>query len=186
MLDINYAWIVLERVGEIVLNNVQGCVLELGGGKSSWVMVELARKFDRKFYMCDSSPYTCQQVRDGVKYEKMEIIRDNSTHFIWDFKDTPAVVFHDCCHRWKTARKETFKLLEIMSPGGVLFVHDTTPPKWRYEQKIARGRTSDMWKYRKEMEERKDIDVFTWRYTAADCGLTMILKKDMTEPEYRT
>jgi hypothetical protein len=186
MLDINHGWIVLERVGEIVLNNVKGCVIELGGGVSTPIMMELAKKFDRNFYTCDSRGSICDWIRGNVKYEKINVMHQNSWHFILNLKDTPAVVFHDCDHRWRIVRKEVDKLIEILAPGGVIFIHDTAPPVWRYEQKIAKGKKMNTFWIRKFLEERKDVDTFTWRYTAADCGLTMILKKDMTEPEYRT
>jgi len=67
-----------------------------------------------------------------------------------------------------------------------MFLHDTCPWKSTYEKKIAGGKQITTHQVRKALERNDKLDVFTWRYTASNCGLTMVLKKDMTEPFYRT
>jgi hypothetical protein len=72
-----------------------------------------------------------------------------------------------------------------VATGGVIFLHDTSPWKRTYNKKINMGRELTLPLIKKELKADETIEVFTWPYTAANCGLTMILKKDMTQPWYR-
>ena len=69
-----------------------------------------------------------------------------------------------------------------------MFFHDTCPMQGYYERKLEKkGIENEMstWRLKSVLKSRDDIEVFTWPYTASNCGLTMILKKDITLPFYR-
>jgi len=64
--------------------------------------------------------------------------------------------------------------------GGIIFMHDTyqtTDLKIRNESH-PRGPASDHFKVRQELEATESLQTFTWPYTAGNCGLTMVMKKD--------
>ena len=46
-------WAVIERLGDIILKNVEGHVFEIGIGFSTAMLGDLADDFDRDFYCFD-------------------------------------------------------------------------------------------------------------------------------------
>ena len=46
-------------------------------------------------------------------------------------------------------------------------------------------KVGNVYKVRQELETRDDIQIFTWPYTAANCGLTMVMKKEPNRPYYK-
>jgi len=180
-------WIILERLTDVILANVPGCIVEIGAGRSTLVLAKHAEKMGVKFYTCDISTKGCNWIREQLPdCKNLEIYNGKSTNFMQEFNDKPSVVFIDGDHRAKIVKMEVDFFLEKLNVGGVMFLHDTCPWQTTYEAKIAQGRSIDTYTVRKELEKNPALDVFTWRYTAGDCGLTMVLKKDMMLPEYRT
>ena len=178
-------WIILECLSDIILYNIKGCIVEIGMGFSTSILSNIAEKHSVNFYTCDKSHKTFNKVKDGIEYENFKPYFATSEDFMKSFNDTPAVVFLDGDHSYDILKQEVYFFLDKMLYGGVLFMHDTTPIMGRYESKIEQGRKMTTHLMRKEIELNKDYDVFTWRYTAANCGLTMVLKKDLSEPFYR-
>jgi len=180
-------WIMLDRLCDVILSNVPGNIVEIGCGYSTIVLAKHAEAFGVQLHTCDYSTRKCNWVKDTFKYEGIKVYNMRSTHFIWDFKDEPAIVFIDGDHRAVVLRKEVDFFLPIVKPNGVIFLHDTCPRETTYIKKTAGGKIMDTYVVRKELEQRenKDFDIFTWPYTAGNCGLTMILKKDLTQPFYR-
>jgi predicted O-methyltransferase YrrM len=178
-------WIILEKLVGVILENVPGCIVEIGSGVSTLILADQARSSNSKLYTCDSMLNQIKMVTEVAKYENLITFYGKSRDFMKTFNDTPSVVLLDGSHRLVTVREEVKFFLDKLNVGGVLFIHDTCPWKETVEKKVALGKKIDTYLIRKELENDKTLDVFTWRYTASKCGLTMVLKKDMSEPEYR-
>jgi len=176
----------LDKVIGLVLDNVKGCIVEIGAGESTKILSYFSKLFNRDFYTCDTSIGVCQWIKDNVKNDRMKVHNCSSYDFMRQFQDNPAIVLLDGNHYAVGVRTEALFFLEKMNPGGVMFLHDTCPLPATWEKKTKGGKIMDTYLVRKELEQRDDVDCLTWRYTAAGCGLTMVLKKDMNEPFYRT
>lgn len=180
------SWVIMDRLVDVVLAYVPGPVVEIGIGHSTWVLARHAMAAGVPFYTCDIRARKCAWAEEVIKYDKLHVFCGRSFEFIKDFSERPAVVFIDGEHEYATVKVEVDFFLPLMPPGGVLFLHDTCTVAFRHEKRLLeRKKIIDTPRIRKELEKRDDVDVLTWRYTAAECGLTMVLKKDMTEPEYR-
>ena len=187
--ELDYAfkeWIVLDKLVGVVLSNVKGCVVEIGAGYSTLVLAKQAEDVGVKLYSCDISTRKCDWVRKAIAYDGLVVFRGSSKAFLDQFDDVPAVVFIDGNHHYSTIKFESDFLLEKMPYGGVMFLHDTMPWQRTYEKKVGSNKEITTHILRKEFEKREDLECFTWPYTAVQCGLTMLLKKDMSQPFYRT
>jgi len=182
---INNPWVVLDRIAEIVLYNVRGCIVEIGIGRSTLVLENLARKYNRVFYTVDRRGSKYEWAKKHITYEQAHINHMLAATFMETFKYSPAIVLLDGSHKIECVTDETYFFLNKLHIGGILFIHDTAPKVKSYESKISQGKPMDTYKIRKDLEKAPNYDVFTWRYTAGRCGLTMVLKKDMRDPDYR-
>jgi len=178
-------WIILERLVGVILENVPGCIVEIGSGISTLVLADQARLHNAKLYTCDTMLSKLTEAKERADYPNLITYYGKSTEFMDVFIDNPSVVLLDGCHILDTIREEVGFFLDRLNVGGVLFIHDTCPWKETVEKKTKLGRKIDTYIIRKELEQDDSFDVFTWRYTASKCGLTMVLKKDLSEPEYR-
>jgi len=170
-------WLIIERLGDIILNHAEGCIFEIGIGHSTLVFKKFADIFDRTFYCFDQSERKCNWAKDmGCK-----ILQGKSLKTMQKFPDIPvAMGLIDGRHDAKTCRAEAEFFVPRLSIGGVIFIHDTylvNDRKIRVESH-PRGPAGDMYLVRQELQATKNLQVFTWPYTAGDCGLTMILKED--------
>ena len=66
---------------------------------------------------------------------------------------------------------EINSFLPRLALGGIMFVHDTT---------IYHLRRYSQWKHIEFLDKANSHYLFTWPYTAGQCGLTMIMKRDIT------
>lgn len=177
-------WIIMDNLVGIILSYVPGCIVEIGVGSSTWVLCRHAEKAKVKFYSCDIDKGRCAWIKRELPY--VDVFCGNSFKFMKQFDDIPSVVFLDGNHKYPVVSKEAEFFLGKLKVGGVLFMHDTMPWERTYENRKAEGKEEpDTYLVRKELEKREDLEVFTWPYTAVYCGLTMVLKKDMTQPVYR-
>ena len=183
---VDHPWVVIDRIAEIVLDNVGGCVVEIGCGLSTVILAEQAKTYSRAFYTVDKRISKCNWVKENIGYDRTIISNQSSNNFMKTFNDVPALVLLDGSHELSTVEAEASFFLDKMNIGGVLFIHDTSPQIKHYERKVGQGRKMNTYEVRKTLEKDKRYDVFTWRYTAAKCGLTMVTKKDMGDPVYRT
>lgn len=170
-------WIVVDRLTDIILSNVKGCVVEIGIGVSTEVLLKHTKKLGVVQYSCDTNRKKCNWAR---KIGVTEVYEGTSFNFIERFPDIPiALVLLDGDHRYPTVVKEVNFFLERLSLGGVIFMHDTCKTSW----KDVYGKvTSDSYLVRRELEQREDLMTFTWPY---DYGLTMVMKKEINSPIFR-
>ena len=162
-------WNMLDCLAPIILNNVKnGCIVDIGIGPSTRVLLKHSQALKREHYSCDKKENRCDWAREiGVP----NVFFGRSLDFIKQFPKTPvALAFIDGAHAYEIAIQETKFFLKKLAPGGVIFLHDTYPPFDRLKN------CGDVWKVRQEME-KSNVQTFTWPYTATDRGLTMLMKK---------
>jgi len=188
-------WIILDRLVPVILEHVEGCIVDIGIGVSTETLYDYSRQFNREHYSCDISKRMYNWVRKS--FTGIKPFCGKSIDFMKTFPDIPvAVAFIDGEHHYPTITEEVNFFLPKLSLGGVMFIHDTLPTKWRHvygyiSEKPGRtfGRymevTGDSYLIRQELERREDLMTFTWPYTAANYGLTMVMKKDMNAPKFR-
>jgi hypothetical protein len=177
-------WELLGRIVNVVVKNVDGCIVEVGGGKSSFVLYGVAKRNNVRYLSCDISPIQCRNVKSlGTE---VEVFMGSSIEFMKNFpKNVPiSVVFLDGEHTYSTVIKEIDFFLPKLSSGGLIMMHDTLP-KLHSDLEAGGAYTGDVYLARQEMEKRSDVQVFTWPYTALGYGLTMIMKKEEDPPFYR-
>jgi len=174
-------WTIIKQLGDVILRNAGGCIFEIGLGKSTPVLLKFARSFKRDHYCFDKKQRKC----DWAEQHGCKVFLGNSLDFLKEFPDIPvAMGLIDGDHQYKIAVQEFDFFVEKLSTNGVIFLHDTFPPFERWVQESGR-RCGNVYKLRQELEARDDIQVFTWPYTAANCGLTMVMKKEPNRPYYR-
>ena len=173
----NGRWVILETLAEIILSCRRGCVVEIGAGSSTLILAKLAEKEKVHLYTCDLGK-DIPPIFNGHFH-----FHGSSFDFINQFDHHPSVVFLDGNHDHKITMIEVEFFLKKLVIGGVIFMHDTYPPT---EKHLDIRNCCDSYKTRVEYEKKRDIvDIFTWPYTAGNCGLTMIIKKDPERPYYR-
>jgi len=181
-------WIIIERLGDIILKYNEGCIVEIGAGQSTFMLSGFAKRFNRMHYACDRSDRTCNWLKEKIKNDTTVICEMDSFDFMKldCFKNMQIALFLiDGNHKNKYVSKEADFLISKLVPGGVGFIHDTFIAVEYYEAYVARGARTEPYLTRLELENRKDIWTFTWPYTANECGLTMIMKKEENRPFYR-
>lgn len=178
-------WVIIDLLLPVILSYVPGSVIEIGVGHSTPVLAAHARAFERHFHTCDIRKGRCLWAATQVGGLGVSIHDCKSIDMMDKFDEPVAAGLIDGDHTANSVTKEVAFFFGKLSPGGVLFLHDTTPVPFRYEKKKLEGARIDTYTVRKELEERQDMDVFTWRYTAGECGLSMVMKKDPTAPFYR-
>lgn len=180
-------WIVLDRLADIILENVDGCVIDIGMGKSTYVLARHAKKFNRIQYSCEVQQKIIDKFcPDGKLHDNHIIYNGYSWDLMKDFDKKIAIVFMDGSHFYDTVKKEIEDFLTKLSDYGMVFVHDTFPPSENHVFEKEK-RCGNVYKVRKYFEKVNPGFTFTWPYKlqAQNCGLTMIMKKKEGEPYYR-
>ena len=175
-------WILIDALAPVILQNVEGCIVDIGIGASTTVLAKHAVTFGRKQYSCDQNRRFCKWADRELRTPI--VFCGDSTAFIKELSESIALAFHDGSHQHHIVINEARLLLEKLSPGGVLFIHDTYPhPDFVTEDGSKCG---DLYKTRQELEQDISLQVFTWIYTAFNFGLTMVMKKETNQPECRS
>lgn len=179
-------WIIVKRLAEVVLSHVKGCIVEIGIGESTPILAELALRFKRRHYACDvlTSKWNNFQ-KLGVIHEYMHKFHCKSFRFMKHFNDKPAIVFIDGNHHYDTVSKEAEFFIDRMPSGAMAFFHDMFIPDYIFEKYKQKGKEYDTYKCRQEIEKRKDVYTMSFPYTAANAGLTIVLKKESNPPFHR-
>ena len=177
-------WSIIQRLGDVILRKINGCVFEIGIGKSTPMLKKFADDFKRDLYCLDKNERKCVWAKSvGCK-----IIQGLTEDTLKSFPEIPvAMGLIDGRHDSITVRFEMNFFINLLTPGGVIFMHDTylqTDAKIR-DESHPRGLAGDVYKVRQELEMREDVQTFTWPYTAMDQGLTMVMKKEFDRPYYR-
>ncbi len=172
-------WIIMDRLVEVVLSHIPGCIVEIGIGESTAVLAKWALMFRRRHYACDVSTGKWDWfAKTGLVHEMMHKYHCKSFKFMKHFKDTPAIAFIDGNHSYAVVSKEAEFFLERLAPGGMAFFHDMYIPDKIFKKYLKKTREYDTYKCRQDIEKRSDVYSMSFPYTAARAGLTVILKKE--------
>jgi len=179
-------WIIIEQLGPTILTHIKGDIFEIGIGPNSTPMFKkFAEEFKRDLYCLDQKRGRCKWARElgGCKVFHARSLKT--------IKELPELSFAmglvDGRHEANTVRQEMYYFLDRLALGGIIFMHDTyllTDKKIR-NRDHKRGPAGDVYKIRQELESDKTLRTFTWPYTAGECGLTMVMKKDPDRPYWR-
>lgn len=177
-------WSIIEQLGDVILNNVEGDIFEIGIGYSTILLKKFADDFKRNFYCLDMNTRRCKWAETfGCK-----AIPGKTRNTLKLFPEIlVAMGLIDGRHDSITVRSEINFFLKFLVPGGIIFIHDTylpTDARIRNESH-RRGIAGDVYKVRQELEMRKDVQTFTWPYTAMNQGLTMVMKKESNRSFYK-
>ncbi len=181
-------WEIMLRLAPIILSETgTDAIIEIGMGRSTRDFAELRKEHPFELHSCDIVERKPKLFDEHHRYimKSEEFIHELTD----DVLDRTGLVFIDGEHHYEVIKMEIEFFLDRLNPNRYIFCHDMFP---KNETEIGRepirpsaAWTGDVWKYRLELEKRKDVDVFTWPITAACTGLTMIRKKDLNGPIYR-
>jgi hypothetical protein len=160
-------WELLEAIARIALKQRPGPIVEIGIGASTRIFAKIAQEYDLPYYTCDIKKHS-------QMFEGHTIFVGRSLEFIQQIDVSPALVFLDGCHNYGVVKQEFECFAQRLLENGIIFMHDTLPPTRRH---LQRGKCSNSWKLRQELEDCVDYNCFTFPYTARHCGLTMVMKK---------
>jgi len=180
-------WGLFGILADFVLTYIKGDIIEVGVCETSIYLSFLAKKYNRKVYHCDiqrSVIENCKTV-EGYFNDNAIIVCDSSDNFFKDTQFTPiALTFIDGEHDFLQVRRDFENAFDLTVPGGYLFIHDTMPLNEEY---LGPSRCGDVYRLRKFLEGRRDLwDIFTFPHSAWNVGLTMVRKKILDQPSYRT
>ncbi len=187
-------WRMLDMLTGMILKFSKGCVVEIGIGASTKLLMDHASAHNLKFYTCDLKSFEGSFVgryrKFSLSFDKKDpeilygenMIYANHIHFegpsldfIKTFKDTPSIVFLDGCHDYEVVKEEFYFFFNLLKLGGVIFIHDTLPFK---KKSLRKEFCSDAYRLRREIESSTEFtDCFTWSSTANNVGLTMVMKR---------
>jgi hypothetical protein len=178
-------WGLMGILADFVLHYTQGDIIEIGIGESSIYFTRLARKYKRKVYHVDrgSSDYiNLFSVPDF--FDKTNILYVGpSDEFFKEIKFTEiALVFIDGDHMYDQMKKDFDNSFSLLVENGYIFFHDLHPPD---EANTAETRSGDGYRFRKELERRGDIDIFTFPTSSWNAGLTIVRKIPKDAPYYQ-
>lgn len=165
--------------GDYVLSCTQGDILEIGVGESSIYLTALARKYNRRIYLCDASPSKIDNPLTVPGYldpNRTVFFPKESDKMFEQIKDARiALAFIDGDHRYEQVKKDFDNLWPLLVENGYVFIHDTYPPGSDW---LDENHCGTVYKLRQELEEIKNLDTITLpRGTSMGVGLTICRKK---------
>jgi hypothetical protein len=173
----------LGVLSDYVLNYTSGDIVEIGVCETSIFFTNLAYKHKRKVFHCDiqrSVIENCKTIDGYFKHDSV-VFCGSSDKFFDEVAFTPiALGFIDGDHNYEQVKKDFWNLLPHVVKGGFIFLHDTYP---KDEEWISENKCGTVYRLRKELEERKDLDVFTFTKSAWDVGLTIVKRREVREWE---
>lgn len=178
-------WVVLDRLLPVILFHRDGCLVEIGVGVSTFFMCKHGFDFNRTVYSVDMNSEKLKKYAYTRLYNGHKPVWASSADFIKQFNEPCSAVLIDACHEYDIAKMEFDFFFGKLVEGGVIFLHDTYPPVAEGDDPAALltpDGCGDVWKLRKELEDRDDLEIFTWPYTAKWMGLTMVMKKEKNRP----
>ena len=169
-------WGLLSVLCDYALYYTEGDIVEIGCGESSIYLSKLAEKYNRKCYHCEYSRGGVQNMKNTKGYfgKNSEVYTGKSDDFFNEITlPKIALCFIDGDHIYEQVKKDFMNLFNYVVKDGYIFLHDTYPPdqSWTVPSKCG-----TVYKLREELETWHTIDMFTFKMSAFDVGLTMIRK----------
>ena len=188
---------ILHDFGQYVLNGVQGDILEIGVGESSYFLSRLGEKFRRRIFHCDISPskivnpltvagYLSHEddvtyleergIPDGCGAKRVICFAGPSDDLFKRFAlPKIAFAFIDGDHRYEQAARDFWNVWPLLADEGVIALHDTYPPDETWTTENTCG---DVYRLRQELEKDPRMDCLTLgRGCAIGVGITFIRKR---------
>ena len=176
---------ILGIMGDFVLRHTPGAIAEIGVGESSVFLTRLARIWGRTVYHCDISKgeiKNCFTV-PGFFDKEETVFVGTSDDFFKEMVIPPiALGFIDGNHNYDFVKRDFDNMFSLLVDHGFLFMHDMYPPTEEY---LPEYRCGDGYKLRQELEQRSDLDIFTFPHAAMGVGFTMVRKLPKDLPYYR-
>lgn len=179
-------WGLLQVLCDYVLYYTEGDILEIGCGESSIFLSQLAEKYDRRSYHCEYSKSGVNNMKNTIGYfgKNSEVFNMKSDDFFASLSNGDigyprlALAFIDGDHLYEQVKKDFMNTFNYVVNDGFIFLHDTFPPdeSWHTE-----SRCGTVYKLREDLEDWPNLDVFTFKKSAFDVGLTMIQRNYGTD-----
>lgn len=169
-------WSLLGILSDFVLYYTKGDIIEIGIGESSLYFTRLARKYNRKIYHCDlqkSDYINLFSVPDFFDEQNIKYV-GKSDDFFKEIEFTKiALAFIDGDHMHEQVERDFNNLFNLLVPNGYIFFHDLHPAD---EFNTIETRSGDGYIFRKKLEQRGEIDIFTFPTSAWNAGFTIVRK----------
>jgi predicted O-methyltransferase YrrM len=111
-----------------------------------------------------------------------EIYIEDTDTFFTHFKENIDMAFIDADHRFESAKRDFMNCFNLLSPGGIIILHDTDPEK---DELFSSGYCGDSYKIVDYLEnEFLGINILTLPLTEA--GLSIVTKKSDTRTHRRS
>lgn len=169
-------WGVLGVLSDYVLQWLNGNIIEIGIGESSYYFTYLAKKYNRKVFHCDiqKSDYENLCTVDGF-FDDSNVLFHGASDDFFRIIEFPRIslVFIDGDHMYNQVKKDFKNALSLIEDNGFIFFHDMYPEN---EMETSENRSGTGYILRKELERRSDVDVFTFPFGSWNAGLTMVRK----------
>jgi len=172
-------WGLLGILADYVLYYTSGNIIEVGVCETSIFFTQLATKHNRKAYHNDlqhSVIENCKTIPEYFGPNSQTYTMPSDQFFATTQFEFPiALIFIDGDHLYEQVKKDFDNALKLLQPDGYIFLHDTLPPdsSWTNE-----GSCGTVYKLREEIEANPEFDIFTFKKSAWDVGLSMVQKRN--------
>ena len=170
-----FGW--LGIMADFLVSQTSGNILEIGVGESSIYLSFIAKKYNRKVYHCDIQPDQFKNMSSvpGFFNDDAILYAGTSDDFFKEIKfDTLSFAFLDGDHMYETVRRDFYNTLKYLASDGFIVLHDSFPPNdgWKIETKCG-----TVYKLREELEQSDQFDIFTFKKSAWDVGLSIVQRR---------
>jgi hypothetical protein len=168
-------------LADYLLYYTPGSILEIGCCETSIFLSELAVKHGRQVYHCDiqrSIIENCKTVPGYFGPNSHTYVMSSDEFFktgAYEMDLPVALAFIDGDHLYPQVRKDFANAFELLHPQGHIILHDTAPPS---EEWIGETRCGTVYQLRREIEQDPGLEIFTFRKSAFDVGLSLVRRKD--------
>jgi hypothetical protein len=109
-----------------------------------------------------------------------EFHQKTTDEFFSTFTDRVDAVFIDADHSVESVRKDLMNSVNILNPGGIIFLHDTDPIDDTF---FDPGFCGSGWQIVKEIEEDDRFNIVT--FPVAEAGVSVVTLKNSTRTHRR-
>jgi hypothetical protein len=173
-------WGLLGVIADFILHYTPGCIVEVGCCETSIFLSALGEKYGRQVFHCDlqrSVIENCKTVPGYFGKNSQTFIMPSGEFFKTVQLPCPAaLVFIDGDHMYEQVREDFINALSVLDKEGFILLHDTAPPNKDWTTPSTCG---TVYKLRLELEKDNDFQIFTFRRSSWDVGLTLVQRYRM-------
>jgi len=178
-------WGLMGLLADFAVYYTQGDIVEIGIGESSFYFTHIAKKYGRKVYHCDiqvSDYENLSTVPDFFSDDNLMHCGPSDEFFANVELPKIALGFIDGDHLHQQVEKDFNNLFPLVTDNGYIFFHDLHPMDEEGTQENVCG---DGYIFRQKLEQRGDVDVFTFPTSAWEAGLTIVRKIPHNAPYFQ-